>query len=338
MFDGKRILVTGGTGSFGHVFTRFVLEESRATELIIFSRDEFKQSEMAKEFPPDRLPVRYFLGDVRDGERLRRAFTGVDYVVHAAALKQVPALEQNPFEAVRTNILGAQNIVEAALERSVSRVVAISTDKAVSPINLYGATKLAMEKLFIAANAYVRYRDIGFSVVRYGNVVGSRGSVIPFFLQLVEQGELELPVTDASMTRFWITLDQGVRLVARALEESRGGEVYIPKIPSMSVVDLLAAMPETCTHRIVGRRPGEKLHEILITRDEAARTVDCGDCYVILPDFAGEDRALELEGFQGHVPEGFSYGSETNTVWMSVEDMRSMIDATTCGILDPRVP
>jgi len=326
LLNGKRILVTGGTGSFGQAFTKYVLDESQPSELIIFSRDEYKQSEMAKTFAPEEHPIRYFLGDVRDKERLLRAFTGVDYVVHAAALKQVPALEQNPFEAVRTNVLGAQNVIEAALERSVSRVVAISTDKAVGPINLYGATKLVMEKLFVAANAYVRYRDIGFAVVRYGNVIGSRGSVIPYFLELIEHGERELPVTDESMTRFWITLDRGVKLVARALSEAHGGEVYVPRIPSMSVLDMLAAMPESCTHRIIGRRPGEKLHEILISEDEARRTVDCGECYVILPEFAGADWADCYLGCMGAVPEGFSYRSESNTEWVSVEDMRRLIE------------
>jgi UDP-N-acetylglucosamine 4,6-dehydratase len=326
VLDGKRVLVTGGTGSFGQAFTRYALEECKPSELVIFSRDEFKQSEMAKTFSPDDYPIRYFLGDVRDSERLLRAFSGVDYVVHAAALKQVPALEDNPFEAVRTNILGAQNIIEAALERSVSRVVAISTDKAVGPINLYGATKLAMEKLFVAANAYVRYRDIGFAVVRYGNVVGSRGSVIPYFLQLIEQGEREVPVTDESMTRFWITLDQGVRLVARALGEAHGGEVYVPRIPSMSVMDLLATLPESCTHRVIGRRPGEKLHEVLISEDEARRTVDCGDCYVILPEFADTGWAEHYRGYVGSVPEGFSYRSDNNAEWVSTEDMRRLIE------------
>ena len=326
MLDGKRVLVTGGTGSFGQAFTRYALEENKPSELIIFSRDEYKQSEMAKTFSPEDYPIRYFLGDVRDKERLLRAFTGVDYVVHASALKQVPALEHNPFEAVRTNILGAQNVIEAALERSVSRVVAISTDKAVAPINLYGATKLAMEKLIVAANAYVRYRDIGFAVVRYGNVVGSRGSVIPYFIELIGQGERELPVTDESMTRFWITLDQGVRLVVRALGEARGGEVYVPRIPSMKVMDLLAAMPECCTHRVIGRRPGEKLHEILISEDEAHRTIDCGECYVVLPEFAEADWAGRYHGYVGPVPAGFSYRSDNNPEWVSTEQMRGLIE------------
>jgi len=239
MIEGKSVLITGGTGSLGQKLTETLFAKAKPREVVIFSRDEFKQFEMAKRFSPSKYPIRYFIGDIRDKERLLRAFTNIDLVVHAAALKQVPALESNPFEAVKTNILGAQNIVEAALDRNVRKVVAVSTDKAVNPINLYGATKLSMEKIVIAANAYVRYRDISFSLVRYGNVVGSRGSVIPFFCELIRQGIRELPVTDARMTRFWITLEQGVSLVIKALEEAGGGEVLIPKIPSMKMVDLV---------------------------------------------------------------------------------------------------
>jgi UDP-N-acetylglucosamine 4,6-dehydratase/5-epimerase len=291
----------------------------------VFSRDEFKQFEMAKRFPPERFPIRYFLGDVRDKDRLLRAFVGVDYVVHAAALKQVPALEHNPFEAVRTNIVGAQNIVEAALERSIKKVVAISTDKAVNPINLYGATKLVMEKILIAANAYVRYRDISFSVVRYGNVVGSRGSVVPYFLDLVKSGATELPITDPRMTRFWITLEQGVALVAKAVSEAEGGEIFVPKIPSMKVVDLVDALPVKCTTRVVGIRPGEKLHETLVGEDEGRSTLDGGDHFVIMPQFEFQARKIDLLKKYPRVPAGFSYRSDTNDAWLSGPDLGKMI-------------
>jgi len=324
LLDKAKVLVTGGTGSFGRAFVGHVLSNFEVGELVVFSRDEFKQHEMAQLWSPDEYPVRYFLGDIRDKERLLRAFYGVDYVVHAAALKQVPALEANPFEAIRTNILGAQNIIEAALERSVRRVVAISTDKAVNPVNLYGATKLAMEKLIIAANAYVRYRDVRFSVVRYGNVVGSRGSVIPLYADLISRGVMELPVTDETMTRFWITLDHGVWLVMQALNEAHGGEVFVPKIPSMSVKDLLQAMPADCSHRVIGRRPGEKLHEILISENEGMRTLDCGDYYVVLPESPHYDASV-WEKIAKPVPDGFSYASDTNTEWVADADLRELI-------------
>ncbi|MGB2651481.1 MAG: UDP-N-acetylglucosamine 4,6-dehydratase (inverting), partial [Candidatus Omnitrophota bacterium] len=245
MLDNCTILITGGTGSFGRKFTGTVLERYKPRKVIIFSRDEFKQHEMSKQFPPEKYPIRYFLGDIRDKTRLCRAFEGVDYVVHAAALKQVPALEYNPTEAVKTNVVGADNIVDAAIDSEVKKVVALSTDKAVSPINLYGATKLVAEKIFIAANAYGGEKT-KFSVVRYGNVVGSRGSVIPHYLNLKNQGEKEFPVTDEKMTRFWITLEQGVELVLKALEESVGGEVFVPKIPSMKIVDLARAIDPKC--------------------------------------------------------------------------------------------
>jgi UDP-N-acetylglucosamine 4,6-dehydratase/5-epimerase len=321
----KGILITGGTGSFGQKFTELVFKNYRPREVVIFSRDEFKQSEMAKKFPPNRYPIRYFLGDVRDKERLLRAFTNIDYVVHAAALKQVPALEQNPFEAVKTNILGVQNVVEAALERNVNKVVAVSTDKAVSPINLYGASKLVMEKIIVAANAYVRYRDIHFSAVRYGNVVGSRGSVIPYFLSLIKAGARELPVTDPRMTRFWITLEQGVNLVFRALTDAVGGEVFIPKIPSMKIVDLVAALPGDCTLKVVGIRPGEKIHETLIGEDEGRNTVDLGDYFVVLPQFEFHTRKSNLLEGATPVPSGFVYRSDTNPQWLSVSELREII-------------
>jgi UDP-N-acetylglucosamine 4,6-dehydratase len=337
MFDNKAVLITGGTGSFGQKFTEFIFKNANPREIVIFSRDEFKQSEMAKRYPPARYPIRYFLGDVRDKDRLLRAFIGIDYVVHAAALKQVPALEYNPFEAVKTNIIGAQNIVESALERNVKKVVALSTDKAVSPINLYGATKLAMEKILVAANSYVRYRDICFSVVRYGNVMGSRGSVVPFYFDLIKSGVRELPVTDTRMTRFWITLEQGVNLVCRALSEAEGGEVFIPKIPSMRVVDLVAALPGPCTYQVVGIRPGEKLHESLIGEDEGRTAVDHGDCYVVLPQFEFQAKKTGHLTNAPRVPEGFAYRSNTNERWLTVAELRKMLEDLNLGSIVPEV-
>jgi UDP-N-acetylglucosamine 4,6-dehydratase/5-epimerase len=326
MLNGSRILVTGGTGSFGNAFVRRVFNDYDVGELVVFSRDEYKQHHMAQTWSPSEFPIRYFLGDIRDKARLIRAFNGIDYVVHAAALKHVPALEENPFEAVRTNVLGAQNIIEAALERDVKRVVAISTDKAVSPVNLYGATKLVMEKLIAAANAYVRYRDIHFSLVRYGNVVGSRGSVIPLFADLISNGCCELPITDPRMTRFWITLEQGVDLVLSALAQAKGGETFIPKIPSMSMVDLVAAMPVPCTTRDIGRRPGEKIHETLISESEGERTLDFGDHYVVYPEAQTLDLdALCVDGVS-RVPAGFAYESDKNTEWVTPEQMRAYLE------------
>ena len=325
MINGKSILITGGTGSFGQKFTATLFAKAKPREVVIFSRDEFKQSEMAKEFPPSEFPIRYFIGDIRDKERLLRAFTNIDYVVHAAALKQVPALESNPFEAVKTNILGAQNIVEAAMDRDVKKVIALSTDKAVNPINLYGATKLAMEKIIIAANAYVRYRDITFSVVRYGNVVGSRGSVIPFFCDLIRKGIRDLPVTDERMTRFWLTLDEGVDLVLKAVEHAGGGEVLIPKIASMKVVDLVAALPGNCTHHVVGIRPGEKLHECLVGEDEGRMTFNRGDHYAVLPQFPMHHKPIDETENGSRVEEGFCFSSDANREWLSVQQLREMV-------------
>ncbi len=332
MINGKSILITGGTGSFGQKFTETLFTKADPREVVIFSRDEFKQSEMAKRFPPDKFPIRYFIGDIRDKERLLRAFTNIDYVVHAAALKQVPALESNPFEAVKTNILGAQNIVEAAMDRDVKKVIALSTDKAVNPINLYGATKLAMEKIIIAANAYVRYRDITFSVVRYGNVVGSRGSVIPFFCDLIRKGLRELPVTDERMTRFWLTLEEGVTLVLTAVEHAGGGEVLIPKIPSMRVVDLVAALPGNCTHSIVGIRPGEKLHECLVGEDEGRKTYDRGTHYAVVPQFPMHHKPVDGAGTGKLVSDGFSFASDTNDRWLTVRQLGDMVEEFTDGI------
>ena len=333
MFNNLSILITGGTGSFGQKFVEFLFSKASPREVVIFSRDEFKQSEMAKKYPSGKYPIRYFLGDIRDKDRLMRAFIGVDYIVHAAALKQVPALEYNPFEAIKTNILGAENIVEAALERSVKKVIAISTDKAVSPINLYGATKLAMEKIFIAANSYVRYRDISFSVVRYGNVIGSRGSVIPYFCELIKKGETELPVTDERMTQFWIRLDEGVEFVAMALIESEGGELFIPKIPSMKIVDLVKAMPGSCTCKFVGIRPGEKLHETLVGEDEARKASDKGDHFIILPQFEFQMKKTGSLKELSTLPLGFAYRSDNNDKWLTTDDLKKLIGEWTKNIL-----
>lgn len=324
MFDRKTVLVTGGTGSFGKMFTSVFLKRFRPEKFIIFSRDEFKQSEMAKIFPPEKFPVRFFIGDVRDRNRLYRAFEGVDYVIHAAALKQVPALEYNPTEAVKTNVIGADNIVEAAVDRGVKKVIALSTDKAVNPINLYGATKLVAEKIFVSANAYTGNKT-KFSVVRYGNVVGSRGSVIPLFLELKNRGVKEFPITHGQMTRFWIGLGQGIDLVLRALEEAEGGELFVPRIPSMRITDLAKAVDPQCSFKILGIRPGEKLHETLVSEDEARSTKHVGDFYVILPQFVISS-ALESKYAQHKcVKEDFVYRSDTNDLWLDVGSLRAMI-------------
>ena len=329
MLDGKVVLVTGGTGTFGKAFTKYVFEHYKPRKLIILSRDEFKQYEMAKRFPPDKYPIRYFIGDIRDKERLYRAFEGVDYVIHAAAMKQVPASEYNPFEAVKTNIIGAENIVNAAIDMKVKKVIAISTDKAVNPINLYGATKLVMEKIMIAGNAYVGAKDTVFSVVRYGNVVGSRGSVIPLFVELTKKGVKELPITHTDMTRFWITIEQGVKLVLTALEEAVGGEVFVPRIPSMRIVDLARAIAPDCTFKFIGIRPGEKIHEVLISEDEGADVVKMRkngmDIYVILPQFAAK-RAV-YEKYKGYESLGrrFSFKSNENDWWLTEEELREMV-------------
>ena len=324
IFKDKVVLITGGTGSFGQRFTEHLLfNNCNVREVIIFSRDEFKQYEMSKKFSPTKYPVRYFLGDIRDKNRLLRAFNGVDFVIHAAALKQVPALEYNPSEAINTNILGAQNIVDAALERSVKKIVAISTDKAVSPVNLYGATKLAMEKLFIAANSYVRYRDIVFSVVRYGNVIGSRGSVIPFFSELYNSGQREFPITDERMTRFALTLDEGVNLVIKAFTDAKPGDLLIPKAPSIRVIDLLNAFPEKCYPKITGIRPGEKLHETLICEDESRFAIDTGSHFVITPQFNFQAKRTP-EDLTPNQSE-FSYRSDTNKDWIIGSQLNELV-------------
>lgn len=313
----KTVLVTGGTGSFGKKFTKKALELG-VKKIIVFSRDELKQYEMKQEFDDKRL--RFFIGDVRDKERLVRAFDGVDFVIHAAAMKHVDACEYNPFEAVKTNIHGAQNIVEAAIDCGVEKVIALSTDKACAPVNLYGATKLASDKLFVAANAYVGDKQTSFSVVRYGNVMGSRGSVVPFFKKMRHTGVL--PVTDERMTRFWITLDQGVQFVINSLERMHGGEIFVPKIPSMNIMDLAKAIGPECKIEIVGIRPGEKLHEAMIMEDDARHTVEFDNYYVIQPEFPWWSKSFAEGGKE--LPDGFAYTSDSNTEWLSIEELRTL--------------
>ncbi|MCH2132789.1 MAG: UDP-N-acetylglucosamine 4,6-dehydratase (inverting) [Phycisphaerales bacterium] len=327
MLNNRSLLITGGTGSFGRALVRRVLElYPDIARLVIFSRDELKQYEMAQEFPPDRYPnIRFFLGDVRDESRIRRALERIDFVVHAAALKQVPAAEYNPIEFIQTNVMGAQNLISACLETEVKGLVALSTDKAAAPINLYGATKLCSDKLFIAANN-IRSRDIRFSVVRYGNVMGSRGSVIPFFMQKRSEGVL--PITDPTMTRFNITLSAGVDLVLHALEHSAGGELYVPRIPSYLITDVAEAIGPDCEHPIVGIRPGEKIHEEMITEADALTTWDHGDFFTILPVRPSWD-VDEWARKRGatKVPAGFHYESSKNPVFLSVQEIRDLIKA-----------
>ncbi|SKA92141.1 UDP-N-acetylglucosamine 4,6-dehydratase [Paucidesulfovibrio gracilis DSM 16080] len=319
MFDNKQILITGGTGSFGKAMVRTILERYKPRRLVVFSRDELKQFEMAQTFSPEQHScLRYFIGDVRDEERLHRAFHNIDYVIHAAAMKQVPAAEYNPFECIKTNIIGAQNIINAALDNNVQKVIALSTDKAANPVNLYGATKLCSDKLFIAANAYQGTRETTFSVVRYGNVVGSRGSVVPFFVK--KRAEGVLPITDPRMTRFWITLDQGIDFVISCLEKMVGGETFIPKIPSMKIVDLAKAIAPECRTEVIGIRPGEKLHEVMVPEDEARNTIDIGDRFIIKPTF--NNLAPRYEKYEGKpVPDGFEYNSRDNKQWLSHEEL-----------------
>lgn len=323
MFNGKNILITGGTGSFGKKCTQIILKRYTPNKLIIFSRDEHKQFEMAQAFPEKQYPcMRYFIGDVRDKERLERALRKVDYVIHAAALKQVPAAEYNPFEAVKTNIFGAQNIINVAIDLGVKRVIALSTDKAANPVNLYGATKLCSDKLFIAANAYVGKEETCFAVVRYGNVVGSRGSVIPFFLKKRESGVL--PITDPRMTRFWITLEQGVNFVLQSLESMVGGELFVPKIPSMNIMDLAQTIAPECRIEIVGIRPGEKLHEVMVPKDDARNTVEFPDNYVIKSEFRYFERRFCNTDCKP-VPDDFEYNSRDNPWRLTIDEMREMI-------------
>lgn len=321
------ILITGGTGSFGKAFTRTIFERwPQVKRVVIFSRDEQKQFQMAQEYPESKYPqIRFFIGDVRDFDRLKRALRGIDYVIHAAAMKHVPIAEYNPMECVKTNILGAENVINACLETEVKKVVALSTDKAAAPINLYGATKLASDKLFIAANNIRGWNPIKFSVVRYGNVMGSNGSVIPFFLKRKAQGSL--PITDPNMTRFNITLDQGVEMVLHALETAWGGELFVPKIPSYRILDVADAIGPDCEKPVVGIRPGEKIHEEMITTSDSFYTYDLGKYYAILPSVP----RWNLEEFVRHfnavkVPEGFSYNSGQNSEWETVESLRHLIE------------
>lgn len=324
MLNDKVVLVTGGTGSFGHRFVETVLDRYKVKRLIIFSRDELKQYQMRERFPERaHSELRYFLGDVRDKDRLYRAFDGVNVVIHAAALKQVPACEYNPIEAIRTNVLGAANIVDAAIDRNVERVVALSTDKAANPVNLYGATKLCSDKLFTAANSYSGTHATRFSVVRYGNVMGSRGSVIPLFLKLRESGRL--PITDQRMTRFWITLQQGVDFVLKSLDRMKGGEIFVPKIPSMNVLELARAIGPHCDVEVVGIRPGEKLHEVMIGEDDARTTVEYDDHFAILPPFHPWSREEVLRNGGRPCPDGFRYSSETNGQKLSGDDLQRLI-------------
>ncbi len=324
LLEGKTILVTGGTGSFGKCFTKYVLDHYNPKKIIIYSRDEFKQFNMANDFKEYAEKLRFFIGDVRDLERLRRAFKGVDYVIHAAALKQVPSCEYNPNEAIKTNIHGAMNVIEAALDTEVKKVVALSTDKAVNPVNLYGGTKLVSDKLFVAANSYVGEGDLCFSVVRYGNVAGSRGSVIPFFEHLIKEGKTELPITDYRMTRFWISLPEGVQLVLKALAEAKGGETFISKIPSFKITDLAQAMLPGCKMPEVGIREGEKLHEVMVTTEDSSTTYEFDKHYIIYPQITFGERTCPNPAGK-KVPEGFIYSSGNNEVWLSIEEIKERL-------------
>ena len=320
-------LITGGTGSFGKKFLEMILDRYEPHRIIIYSRDEYKQSVMKAEYSKkyDMSKVRFFIGDVRDKDRLYRAFDHVDYVIHAAAMKQVPTCEYNPFEAIKTNIHGAQNVIDAAIDRGVKKVVALSTDKAVNPINLYGGTKLVSDKLFISANAYSKISNTKFSVVRYGNVAGSRGSIIPIFRNIIENGGTELPITDLRMTRFWITLEQGVELVFKALAESEGGETYISKIPSFHIGDLAEAMLPGCKIKEIGIREGEKLHEVMVTKDDCMNTYEFDKHYIIYPHFEWWDSSRNNRTGGKLVKEGFEYSSDTNKEWLPVEKIREQL-------------
>ena len=322
----KAVLVTGGTGSFGQHFVKAVLARHRPKRLIVFSRDEAKQHDMAQDFTTEeKEALRFFIGDVRDRDRLEMAMREIDIVIHAAALKQVPAAEYNPFECIKTNVHGAENVVQAAIRTGVKQVMALSTDKAASPVNLYGASKLASDKIFVAANNLSGSVGTRFSVVRYGNVLGSRGSVVPFYQKLIAEGAASLPITDPRMTRFWITMDQGVRFVLSCLSMMRGGEIFIPKIPSMKVVDLSTALAPDLPQEVVGVRPGEKLHEVMITEDDAVSTVELSDRYVIEPAISLFDRERQATDGNKPVAEGFRYASNTNEDWLDAETMCELI-------------
>ena len=334
MFNNKIILITGGTGSFGKNFTKFLLKNYKLKKIIIYSRDEMKQYEMSQIFPTTKYKcLRYFIGDVRDLERLTTALRDVDYVVHAAALKQVPAAEYNPIECIKTNINGAQNVILAALKNNVKKVVALSTDKAVNPINLYGSSKLASDKLVISGNTYGGSK-VKFSVVRYGNVVGSRASVVPFFKQLIDNKSKFLPITDTSMTRFWITIDQGIDLVHRAFKDMIGGEIYVPKIPSIKIVDLAKAMAPNLKHKIIGIRPGEKIHELLTSKDEAANVIKFKNYYVITPNiyfkYKKSQYLKNADGEKGtFVKDDFEYSSGTNKVFLNIDKIKKLNKSNT---------
>ncbi len=327
--NSKNILVTGGTGSFGAHFIRYVLDNASPARVIIFSRDELKQYEMQQKFADHEKAstLRFFLGDVRDQDRLKMACRGVDFIVHCAALKQVVAAEYNPFEFIKTNVMGAENVVQAAIANNVERVIALSTDKAANPVNLYGTSKLASDKIFVAANHLSGKNGTRFGVVRYGNVVGSRGSVVPLFQRLLAEGAKELPITDERMTRFWITLNQGVGFVLSCLTRMRGGEIFIPKIPSMRMTDLAEALAPGIPHKVIGIRPGEKLHEAMITLDDARNTVELSDRYIIQPPLNIWDRNLEYDyqDIKGPVAEDFSYTSDNNNWWLTPDELKALI-------------
>lgn len=326
MFDNSSVLVTGGTGSFGRKFIATLLSRYKPRRVIVYSRDELKQYEMQQDFPHEQM--RFFIGDVRDGERLRQATRDVDFIVHAAALKQVPAAEYNPGECIKTNVGGAENVIAAAIANGVKKVVALSTDKAASPINLYGATKLLSDKLFVAANNTVGKQDTRFAVVRYGNVVGSRGSVMPLFRKLIAEGTADLPITDPRMTRFWITLQEGVDFVINAFDRMYGGEIFVPKIPSALITDLATAMAPDLPQRVIGIRPGEKLHELMISRDDSPLTLEFADHYVIAPSirfFSGQNYQRNGKGEEGKpVDEGFKYASDNNPHFLSIPEIEAL--------------
>jgi UDP-N-acetylglucosamine 4,6-dehydratase len=322
----KVVLVTGGTGSFGKHFVRTVIARYKPRKLIIFSRDELKQYEMAQTFSPEQYPfMRYFIGDVRNAARLEMAMRGVDYVIHAAALKQVPIAEYNPFECIATNVLGAENVVQAAISRGVKRVIALSTDKAANPVNLYGASKLAADKIFVAANNLSGADGCRFAVVRYGNVAGSRGSVMPLFQRLINEKAESLPITDPRMTRFWITLTQGVNLVLSSMELTEGGEIFVPKIPSMSTSELARCMAPHLPQKVIGIRPGEKLHEIMVPADDARQTLEMADRYVIIPAYLPASREAYLERGAKPVAEGFAYSSDANEERLDARGLQAML-------------
>lgn len=333
LFKNKSVLITGGTGSFGQAMARRLLKEDSCSKVIILSRDELKQWQMQQSDPLFRHPkMRFFLGDVRDLPRLMRAFNEVNFIVHAAALKQVPAAEYNPSEFIKTNVLGAMNIIDAAIECGVEKVIALSTDKAVNPVNLYGATKLCSDKLFVAGNSYVGARGFpNFSVVRYGNVAGSRGSIIPLWRKMLEEGAKALPITDTRMTRFWITLEQSVDFVCSSFDRMRGGEIYVPKIPSIHIGDLARALAPNIPHEMIGIRPGEKLHELMIGLDDARHTIEVDDHYIILPELYTGNRDHThfeqiMKKYKGKpVPEGFAYASDSNTQWLNDDQLRQLI-------------